>query len=280
MHDKKPLDYREIAIIKGYKYSDKMKMTICRKYTGSYYNHSLDDVIKSAKGTVNKDKLTNNLSRAKNSVYELAMCNPWRLFGTFTIDADLHDREDLKAYYKKFSQWIRNYNKKYGIRVKYLFVPEKHKDNKSWHMHGFINGLPDDHLVQFKEGDKSRSGKSIPKYLWENGYYNWPAYGSKFGFNSFDVIRNQEAVSKYMTKYISKDVESSVKEVNAKSYYNSRGLEKATEYIRGYLAVPVKDADCDFINDYVKIIDFDKSILPFIADNIIPIETMEINKDI
>ena len=271
MHDKKPVNYKEIAIIKGYKYSEKVKMTICRKYYDSTYNHSLDAVIKGAKGTVNDEKLDYNLSRAKNTVFELAICNPWRLFGTFTIDADLHPRDDLKGYYKKFSQWIRNYNKKYNINIKYLFVPERHKDG-SWHMHGFIYGLPESHLVPFKKGDKSKNGKPIKSDLWRNGYYNWSAYAKKFGFNSFDFIKNHEAVSKYATKYLTKDVESSVKEVNAKSYYNSRGLEKATEYIRGYLAVPVKDVDCDFINDYVKIIDFYKKDLPFIYDNIIPLD--------
>lgn len=272
MHDKKPLDYTEIAIVKGYKFSNKMKMTICKKYTGSTYNHSLDQVIKSAKGTVNTEKLDHNLSRAKNAVFELAMCNPWNLFGTFTIDGDLHDREDLKGYYKKFSQWIRNYNKKHKTAIKYLFVPEKHKDDKSWHMHGFLYGLPEEHLIPFKEGDKSKNGKPIKRDLWEGGYSHWVGYDKKFGFNSFKVIENHEAVSKYITKYISKDVESSVKEVNAKSYYNSRGLEKATEYIRGYLAIPVTDKDCDFVNDFVKIIDFERKNLTYVIDNIVPLE--------
>lgn len=276
MHDNQPLDYTEIAIIKGYKYGSKMKMTICKKYTGSCYNHSLDKVIKAAKGSVNKEKLDYNLSRAKNAVFELAMCNPWNLFGTFTIDKEMHDRNDLKGYYKKFSQWIRNYNKKYGTLIKYLFVPEKHK-NGAWHMHGFLYGLPESHLVPFKEGDKSKSGKPIPIYLWEKGYLNWPAYAEKFGFNSFDTIKNHEAIAKYLTKYVSKDVESSVKEVNAKSYYNSRGLEKATEYIRGYLAVPVIDADCDFVNDFVKIIDFERKNLTYVMDNIVPLEKKENN---
>lgn len=271
MHDKKPLDYKEIAIIKGYKYSSKMKMTICKKYTGSSYNHSLDQVIKGAKGTVNTEKLDYNLSRAKNAVFELAMCNPWRYWGTFTMDKEMNDRNDLKGYYKKFTQWIRNYNKKHNIRIRYLFVPEKHKKG-TWHMHGFLYGLPEEHLVPFKNGDKSKNGKPIPMKLWKNGYLNWPAYAEKFGYCSFDTINNHEAIAKYLTKYVTKDVESSVKEVNAKSYYNSRGLEKATEYIRGYLAIPVTDKDCDFVNDFVKIIDFERKNLTYVIDNIVPLE--------
>lgn len=270
MQEKKHLNYKEIGIIKSYKYSDRMKLTICRKHN-EYDIKKVDYFNRPGKGQVNDVKLDCNLSRAKNAVFELAICNPWRLFGTFTIDADLHPRDDLKGYYKKFSQWIRNYNKKYNINIKYLFVPERHKDG-SWHMHGFIYGLPESHLVPFKKGDLSKNGNPIPSDLWKNGYYNWTAYANKFGYNSFDFVQNHEAVSKYVTKYMTKDVESSVREVNAKSYYNSRGLEKATEVVRGYLAVPVKDANCDFVNDYVKIINFERDKLPFILDNIIPLE--------
>lgn len=272
MHEKKPLNYEEIAIVKGYKYGSKLKMTICKKYNGTYYNHSLDDILKRAKGTVNTQKLDNNLSRAKNMIIELALSNPWTLFGTFTIDKEKHDRDDLKGYYLKFSQWLRNYNKKHDLAIKYLFVPERHK-NGSWHMHGFIFGLPESHLIPYKQGDKTKNGKAIKRELWEKEYLNWTAYSEKFGFNTFGIIKNHEATSYYVTKYLTKDVQSSVNEVNAKSYYCSKGLEKATEYIRGYLAVPVKDADCDFTNDYVKIINFDKKDLSFIMDNIVPLET-------
>lgn len=274
MQGKKPLNYKEIGIIKSYKNTDKMKLTICRKHN-EYDVNRVDFFNRPGKGEINDQKLDCNLSRAKNAVFELAMCNTWNYFGNFTINRKKHDRDDLKGYYKKFSQWLRNYNKKYNIKIKYLFIPEKH-DNGSWHMHGFLYGIPFDHLVPFKKGDKTEEGKPIPRDLWEKGYYNWPAYMKKFGWNSFGLIENHEAITKYVTKYISKELNESVQEINAKSYYCSQGLEKATEVERGYLAVPVKDADCDFVNDYVKIINFKRDKLPFILDNIVP---LEINKD-
>lgn len=271
MHEKKPVNYNEIAIIKGYKYSKYAKMTICQKAPAMKYDKLRLSSNKGEKGKVNNEKLSCNLSRTKNTIYELAMCNPWKLFGTFTIDGEKHDRKDLKGYYKKFSQFIKDYNKKYDLHIKYLFVPEKHKDG-AWHMHGFIYGLPEDHLIEFKKGDLSKNGKKIKKALWENNYSHWPSYDKKFGFNSFGIIQNHEAISKYMTKYITKDLESSVSDVNAKSFYSSRGLEKATEYIRGYLTIPITDKDCDFVNDFVKIIDLKKEAIPFACDNIIPLE--------
>jgi hypothetical protein len=267
---KKPLNYKEIAIIKSYRNTDKLKMTICQKHNP----HTLDKfrfVDKSKKGMVNDRKLDCNLSRAKNAVFELAMCNRWEYFGNFTISSQKHDRADLKGYYKEFSQWLQNYNKKHSLKIKYLFIPEKHKDG-NWHIHGFITGIPLSHLVKFKRGDKTPDGKPIPSDLWKKGYHNWVDYMNKFGWCSLGIIENPEATAKYVTKYFTKDMMNAVSEVNAKSYYCSRGLKKATEVKRGYLAIPVKDADCDFVNDYVKIINFDKNNLSFVLSNIIPLE--------
>lgn len=269
---KKPIDKNEIGIIKSYGTTDKMKLTICKKYAGDHTNHSLDAVIKNAKGTVNTEKLACNLSRAKNNVFEYAMCNPWDFFATFTIDEKKHPRNDLKLFFKKFSQWLRDYNKKHNLRIKYVIIPELHKDQINWHMHAIMIGIPLSHLKKFEKGDKTDTGKSIKKSLWEKGYSYWPAYTEKFGFNSFGVIKNHEATAKYITKYITKDLESSVNELNAKTYYCSTKLKKATEVRRGYLAIPVLDSQCDFSNDFVKIIDFKRETLPYILDNIIPLE--------
>lgn len=57
--------------------------------------------------------------------------------------------------------------------------------------------------------------------------YKWLAYENKFGFNDIEPIRNQEAISNYITKYISKELGSCVKELGAHLYYHSRGLNKA-----------------------------------------------------
>lgn len=57
--------------------------------------------------------------------------------------------------------------------------------------------------------------------------YNWKAYFDRFGFCDLEPIRNHEAVSKYVTKYINKELASSVTELNAHTYYHSRGLNFA-----------------------------------------------------
>lgn len=185
------------------------------------------------KGSVNDEKLEESIIRTRSKIFELVFCNPWELFITLTIDGSKYDRYNLKRYHKDLSQWLRDYNKKYAIKIKYLLIPEMHEDG-AWHMHGFLMGLPIEHL----------------EYN-ENGYLDWFAYKEKFGYCSIDKIRNHEAVSKYVTKYISKNLADCVKELNAHMYYASQGLKRAVEIKRGMLVD--YNIPWDFKNDWVKV---------------------------
>ena len=195
-------------------------------------------------------KLDESILRSKNKIFELAFCNPWDWFFTGTLNPNKHDRTDLELFHKQITQWLRDYNKKYNLNIKFLFVPEKHKDGKSWHIHGFIYGLPVSHLKQFVVGDKM--GKGLAKKVLNGDIvYNWLAYYNKFGFCDLEPIRNHEAVSKYVTKYINKELSNSVTELQAHTYYHSRGLKFAKEIKKGHMSW--KDIQPDFENDYCKI---------------------------
>lgn len=77
-------------------------------------------------------------------------------------------------------------------------------------------------------------GKSLAEKV-KNGdeVYNWLAYSKRFGFCDLEPIRNHEAVSKYITKYISKSLAHSVTELNAHLYYHSRGLQFSDKVKQG-----------------------------------------------
>jgi len=165
-----------------------------------------------------KAKLAANVRRAKSVVYELAMCNDFEYFATFTVDGERYLRDDLKSFYRSFSKWISNYQRITGQKIKYLLIPELHKDMKNWHMHGLISGVPVEKLEKF--------GRGMPKQLRMKGYLNWPDYAHKFGFCSLDRVRDGEAVSAYVTKYITKDVGRCVTELGAHMYYCSQGLKR------------------------------------------------------
>lgn len=213
-----------------------------------------DDRIKVTKCSVNKDKLSNNLSRAKNIVKEYALCNNWDWWCTFTIDPQKYDRYNLDTYFREFAEFLHNYNRRSPneYKVKYCLVPEQHKDG-AWHLHGFIRGI--------RPGDL---------YINQYGYYTWKQYEKKFGYISMDKIKNIDKCSSYILKYMTKDKDKNVTELNRHLYYASKGLEKATELYRGdahiigewdwehpdgYCKIKTLDSRKDNISEFMEIIE-------------------------
>lgn len=219
------------------------------------------------RGTVNSEKLDESISRTKSKIFELAFCNPWDWFFTGTLDPQKYDRTDLDNYHKKLTQWIRDYNKKHGLKIKFLFIPELHSDGKSWHIHGFLYGLPVEHLKQFQIGDIM--GKGLARKVKKGDIvYNWQPYANKFGFCDLEPIRNHEAVSKYITKYISKNLATSVKELNAHQYYASRGLRRAETIKKGTMFMDITPT---YENEYCRVtwLDYSDELLAQLENSII-----------
>lgn len=217
-------------------YNDDMyKLTYCKKPIKRAGFEDKNNIKRSR--DVNDVKLSNNVARARAMVFEYALCNDFEYFVTLTLNKDLQDRYDLKGYIKRLGQFIRNYRRDHGADIQYLLIPEKHRDG-AWHMHGLFKGIPAEHLS-----------------INENGYMDWKAYSKKFGFISLDKIKNKEACSKYITKYVSKsfDKERGVTEKESKLYYCSRGLKRAKKKRDGTLSrYQLERIPFSFENDYVK----------------------------
>jgi len=241
-----------MRIRKYTKYSVYCPTYILKKYTDNMYKlvfmkalrrKGFEEIDRKRKThNPNDKKLVNSISRSRAKIFEYAICNEFEYFVTLTIDSNRYDRTNLKNYYKDFSQFLRNYRIKYNINIQYLFIPELHKDGKSWHMHGFITGIPKEHFT-----------------INEHGYLDWLAYKEKFGYISLDKIRDKKRCSLYITKYVSKNIESCITDLNAKMYYASRDLKTAVEVKRGELQIPL-GVQPDFTNEYVKIYWLDNDI--------------------
>lgn len=197
------------------------------------------------------DKLPQALSRARRVCLELALCNEWKWFATFTIAKNNHDRKALDSFYERFTEFLKYRREKYGIKIPYLLVPEQHGDG-SWHMHGFFTADIDPLLKSFrdldKEGYRSENGKKLPRKLITKNYYNMPDYQKRFGFCSFGEIRNHDATAFYATKYISKSFQGDAKRVGLKLYYCSQGLNRA-EYFDSIYG-PCPQLDSCLVNHY------------------------------
>lgn len=176
-----------------------------------------DNRKRSAKNTVNNEKLENNIARSKSRVKEYVLCNPWDYFCTLTIDKTKYDRYNLKTYYADFSKFIQNYNRFCNDDeiVKYILIPEMHKDN-AWHMHGFLKGI-----------------RKRDIYINQHGYLGWNRYEDKFGYISFAPIRDIEKSSNYILKYMTKDTSRNVSDLGNHLYYSSKGLKTAEMIFRG-----------------------------------------------
>lgn len=189
-------------------------------------------------------KLASSLSRARRVVLELALCNDWRYFCTFTLDPSKFDRSSLQYFDVRFKQFLRDFRKKTGISLPFLLVPEKHKDG-SWHMHGLFGADISPFLVSFSD-----VSFPVPRKLIDGGFLNWPAYQDKFGFCSFGVINDPVACGFYISKYVTKDMANDSLAVGLHLYSCSRGLNRASKHGDVYGNSSMLDSFCSHHYDF------------------------------
>lgn len=176
------------------------------------------------------ERFQESISRTKSLVRQYARCNDWKYFFTFTLSPEKWDRFNLKDFYRSFSKMVNNLNYRRfdGNKLKYVIIPEQHK-NGAWHMHGIMNGLPEGELIEN-----------------EHGYLDWPRYSEKYGYCSISVIRDMDACSLYITKYVTKEMFKTTFEKGSHVVMASHGLNKAEKLFceRGKTA----DAFVDSVN--------------------------------
>lgn len=179
------------------------------------------------------EKLANNISRARGRVQEIALCNEWEWFATFTLDDAKQDRFCLRQYVHDLGVWIGNYNRKYGTRLQYIIIPEQHKDG-AWHAHGLLHGVSADSLA-----------------VNEYGYMDMPYYRNRFGYISLSKIKDTHAVARYVTKYISKDIAARKGATDEHLFYSSHGLRGREQLLQVVSAPEPADGNGIYKNDYI-----------------------------
>lgn len=204
------------------------------------------------------ERFTNSVSRSKARVFELAMCNEFTHFCTFTQDKNKRDRFNLSEFRKDFAMLVRNLNRarSEADKIKYLIIPEQHK-NGAWHMHGLLRGLTSDDLREFTHKEKlpMRIKDQIEKGV---KIYDWTRYRRAFGYFTCTEIESGTACAKYITKYISKDLQKSVREAGEHLFFASQGLKGRDTVVKQSSEVcPV--TEWDFENQYIKVAEIVKS---------------------
>lgn len=243
-----------------YKYGNKYKVVYIKCGSRRISGEDTNSVKELKEDNISEERLSASLSRTKSRILELALCNEFTFFCTFTQDKNkVVSRFDLSAFRKDLAQYIRNQNRGREDKIQYLLIPERHKDG-AWHMHGLFSGLIiGEDLFEFSLSDNipQRIKKSI-----KNGemVYNWDNYSKKFGFFTATRIKSTGAVSSYITKYVTKEVAKQGLEEGRHLFFASQGLKGKEAIVYNnfdlnceLVRCPFLDNEWSFENDYVKV---------------------------
>lgn len=148
--------------------------------------------------------LNESVNRSVKQVYALARANKWDYFVTLTINPKLLDSTDFDLVMSKINIWTNNLRKRYALNLKYLIVPELHKDRSKWHFHGLFANCGN---IPFEFSGKVCVGKYIYDYVrkpYATKIYNLPLW--KYGYSTATKIHDSGKSASYITKYITKEV--------------------------------------------------------------------------
>lgn len=161
-----------------------------------------------------KHSLETSINRSKNNLWRIARSNDWDLFITLTFDQKKYDSSDYDFVSKCASVYMNNLKKRYCKDLKYLLVPEFHKDKKHFHFHALLGNT--NGLVLTDSGFCDKMGETI---------YNID--GWKYGFSTATKVKDNKRVTNYIGKYITKELMNNLK--FKKRYYASRNVDLVEE---------------------------------------------------
>lgn len=183
----------------------------------------------------------NSLNRTKQNIYKYSRQANWEFFITLTFDESKVNRYDYDECMSKANKWFNNQKSRKAPDLKYLFVPEQHKDG-AWHIHGIISDVGE---MSFIDSGRVAIGEKAYRRSDVNskGVTIYNLSGWKFGFSTATKVRDKYKVASYITKYITKDLCAST--FQKKRYYRSRNIPEPIE--KGFI---VENQDIDsFISE-------------------------------
>ena len=142
---------------------------------------------------------SDSIRRTKDKVFDIVKMNEWDFFFTGTLSDDCGiDRYDSDVVCKKVNTFMYNLVKR-GKIVRYLFVPEYHKDG-AVHYHGFIKSSDS---MRYSLAVNPRTRKAIRRGKNRAFVFNWNDWS--FGFTTLiHCYGSIDHMSKYFCKYITK----------------------------------------------------------------------------
>lgn len=150
-------------------------------------------------------------TRSKQVIFEISRANEWDWFITLTFDRNLIDSSNYDLLIEKVRKWFNNIKNRKAPDMKYLIIPELHKDGVHYHFHGL---LADCGGLGFEKSGIVQDGKEV---------YN--ITGFPYGFTTATKVDDTVRVSGYIAKYITKELQNAVK--GKRRYLASNNCKRA-----------------------------------------------------
>lgn len=152
-------------------------------------------------------------ARARAAVRDIALCNRFSHFFTWTLAPDKIDRYDAERVSKAVQNFLKNASYRKGFS--YVCVPELHGDG-AIHLHGLctLGNVKVERAVNHHTGEVLSTNRGQPIYNmadWSLGYST-----------CIPVDENYERTCNYLVKYLTKDAS----KIFGKWYLSSRNLIK------------------------------------------------------
>lgn len=189
---------------------EKDNYTITSPFDGTeLLNVEFEDYLK-FKESKRKRSQSVSMNRSKQNIYELARANKWEYFITLTFDRNKIDSSDYDSLVKQVGKWFNNVKSRKAPNLKYMIVPELHKDGIHYHFHGLLANCDGLSIV---DSGVVQDGKTV---------YNLTDF--KYGFTTATKVQDTNKVSSYICKYITKELETVLK--GKRRYIASRNCDR------------------------------------------------------
>lgn len=144
--------------------------------------------------------LNRAVRRAKIACFDMIQCNPdLDAFATLTLAPGTVDRTDWDECYNLMRSWLSNRVQRSDLR--YIIVPEYHKDGKSIHFHAVCNSA----ALRLDAARYANTGRLIKR----NGKQVYNIADFSAGYSTVLLISGENSVdkvSKYIFKYMGKQM--------------------------------------------------------------------------
>lgn len=259
----KTINYRVVGdVVK--EYSKNYKIIIYHENYRIPLNSGVPRKRNKAKSS-NDENIHRSVRRSKTAIKDIFLSNRFEIWATFTFncraclpkcnnnpctcDKSSCKRYDMDHCRRVFATWLANTRLNSSPDLKYLAVPEYHK-NGAIHFHALLSGF--NGRLQ-DSGKRTKNNQIIYNATgYHSGFTNFVKIGERFDTQDFDS--DYQRVANYLTKYITKDMPLFF---GRRRYLVSRGLARPKTTVNGisYLGLQkiIKNHKPEFINNHYEI---------------------------